>query len=426
MTTKAGVAGRYNNPFLALRFRNYRIFWIGQCISVIGTWMQNIAQPWLTLTISNDAFKVSLVSAVQFLPPLFLSLFSGAILDRVDKKKVLMITQTAFMLIACAFAAMYYTNHVKFEYILSLAFLTGFFNAFDAPCRQSFLYELVDDKEDLPNAIALNSMAFNIARILGPSLAGFVIAVLSTGACFLFNAASYLAILISLFFIRTIPVDRSKAKERNIMQDIKEGVAYARSKSIIAVSLLIILVSATFLPNFNVLVSAFSKFTLQGNEKTFGFLMSFLGIGSFAGAFTFAMNSRRGPRFKLALVMPFIAAMLLMITGSMSNFWTFGIFLACTGYCFMTITSTLNSTIQLNTDSQYRGRVMSLYTMFFMGSSPLGSLYSGYFARTFSPRIGFYACGAAALFFMSLIALLYYRKKKKEQAKMADTQVAST
>jgi MFS family permease len=370
--------------------------------------MQNIAQPWLALTITNDAFLVSLVSAVQFMPTLFFSLFSGVILDRVNKKRVLQITQTGFLLVSILFALMAYTNQARYSYILILAFCMGLFNALDAPCRQAFIYELIDNPKDLPNAIALNSMSFNIARILGPSLAGIVMANFGPEACFSINAISFLAILISLFFIHTNSCSLKVKTNQNVFNSISEGLKYVRKKRILITPLIILLIIATFIPNFNILISAFSKFILKGDEGTFGYLMSFLGIGSFLGAFSLALNSKKGPNQNIIHTMPFISGILLVLSGMSGNFWTAGIMLALTGFTFVTTTSMINSTLQLNTDNEYRGRVMSLYTWFFQGSTPIGGLYAGFFANRINPKWGFYSCGMAVLILMSILMAYHF------------------
>jgi len=410
---------KFNNPFLALHYRNFRLYWIGMCISLIGTWMQNIAEPWLALSITNNAFLVSLVSAAQFVPTMLLSLFSGAILDKVNRKHVLMITQTGYLVISIIFSVMIFTGHIQYSYILILAFCLGLFNAFDAPCRQSFIYELVDKKEDLPNAIALNSMAFNVARILGPSIAGLVMASMGVGACYIINAVSFLAILTSLFFIKTQYADVRNSTHKRIMEDIRDGLHYVRDRKILITSLIVLLIVTTFVPNFNVLISAYSKFVLKGNESTFGYLMSFLGLGSFFGAFLFALNSRKGPQRIIIIVMPFVTAVFLIMSGIVSNFAAAGILLALTGFSFVLTTSTINSTLQINTDPQYRGRVMSLYTLVFQGSTPVGSMYAGYFTQQFSPHWGFYSCGAAVLILMSGAVVFYRRHNRKMEGSVS-------
>lgn len=388
---------RFNNPFMSLKQRNFRIYWFGMCFSLIGTWMQNIAQPWLALTLTNDAFLVSVVSACQFLPTLFLSLISGALMDRVNKRRAMQWTQFGLMLVAFSLAALVITDAIRYSYLIALALLMGVINAFDAPCRQSIVIELVAEDHYLPNAIALNAMAFNAARVIGPSVAGIVIAAFGVGMCFLLNGFSFLAILVSLFFIRINARTRAETRMSELVADIGKGLSYVRSEPVIRRCLVTVAIIATFVPNFNVLTSAFAKFTLNGDEATFGYLMSFLGVGSFGGAFFFAMNSDHRPGPRLILILPFVIGGLMILSGLALNFWMLGICIACTGFLFATMTATLNSTIQLQTDHYYRGRVMSLYTMIFMGSTPFGNLFAGFFTERFSPRWGFSSCGIAVL-----------------------------
>ena len=193
------------NPFLSLKYRNFRIYWVGMNVSLIGSWMQTIALPWLTLTITGDPFKVSLVAVSQFIPPLFLTLFYGALLDKFNKKLLLSIAQIGMASVAALFTIMVFSGQENFNLILILSLIHGIFMSFDAPSRQSMIYDLIDNKCDLPNAIALNSMSFNVARILGPSIAGFIMAVFGVGWCFLINAISFFAVLISLKFIKFRP-----------------------------------------------------------------------------------------------------------------------------------------------------------------------------------------------------------------------------
>ncbi|CZE50756.1 MFS transporter [Campylobacter geochelonis] len=402
-----------NNPFASFKHPNFRLYWIGMNVSLIGSWMQTIALPWLALSITNDPFKVSIVAVAQFLPPLFLTLFSGALIDKFDKKKMLLIAQIGLMLVAMIFSFMVFTNTQTYEKILLFSFMSGVFNSIDAPSRQSIVHDLIDDKKNLPNAIALNSMSFNVARILGPSLAGLVMALWGVGYCFLINSISFFAIIVSLFFIKFKPFEKSsQLKSDTILYSIKKGLFYVKDRKILLEVLLITLVVATFIPNYNVTVSAFVKFNLDGSEKSFGYLMSFLGVGSFFGAFFVALAGRM--KLKTIKILPIITALAVAFMGFTTQFYIIASLLILSGFGFVVTAASINSTLQLNTDNEFRGRVMSIYTLFFQGSTPFGAVYAGYFTNEFGAKWGFFSCGMAVVI---LLLLLYTLEKYKTNKK---------
>ncbi|MBQ2430679.1 MAG: MFS transporter [Campylobacter sp.] len=401
------------NPFLSLKYRNFRIYWVGMNLSLIGSWMQVIALPWLTLIITNDPFKVSLVATLQFAPALLFTLFSGAILDRFNKKAVLAFAQIGMMIIAFIFAFMVFTDSCSFEKLLIFSFINGVFNSIDAPSRQSMVYDLIDDRENLPNAIALNSVSFNTARILGPSLAGIIMAVFGVGYCFLFNGVSFFAILISLYFIKLKTEQKAQNSEPlHIFKSIKEGFIYVLHKQILSEVLLILLIIATFVPNYNITVSAFVKFVLQGGEKTFGYMMACSGVGAFVGAFFVASFGKF--EIKYIRILSVVSVLLLSCIGLVSNFYYACFVLALTGFAFLLTASNINSTLQLNTANEFRGRVMSIYTLVFQGSTPFGALFAGYFTDKFGAKFGFIMCGVVAAI---LLLVLFNRKRLRRKIK---------
>lgn len=404
------MSKKFKNPFASLKFKNFKLYWFGMNISLIGSWMQSIAQPWLALLITNDPFLVSIVAVAQFLPSLLLTLFSGVLVDKFDTKIILIISQIGLMLLATIFSIVTTLDIVTYPTIVVLAFLNGIFTSIDAPARQSFVYELVDDNTYIQNAVALNSMAFNVARILGPALAGIVMATLGVKYCFIFNAISFGAIITSLIFIKP---NRKISKHENsssVFMSIRDGLLYIKSKKILLHNLLIILIVATFLPHYNVTISALSKFNLEGGEKTFGYLMSFLGIGSFLGAFFIASLGKLNLRF--INIIPFISAISLFCIGIWENFWTCALFLALTGFCFVITASSINSIMQLHTKNEFRGRVMSMYTLFFQGSIPFGAIFTGYITNKFGANIGLFVCAISAIVFL-LFLICYTNLKQK-------------
>jgi MFS family permease len=401
------LKNRFNNPFTALKHKNFRYYWIGMCVSLIGTWMQNIAQPWLAYTLTNSPFLLSLIGIVQFTPMLIFSLFAGVIIDKFSKKKILLFTQTASLVITLVLAILVWTGKIQYWHILIMATMLGIVNTIDMPSRQSIIIELVG-KEDLMNAIALNSMVFNLARIVGPAIAGIVMGYAGIAVCFFANSISFAAVVIGLFFIKINVVKREENKESRILAEIKDGLKYIYRKKVLLHTILILAIVGTFVPNFNVLVPVFAKEILNQGEAGFGLLMSFMGFGSFLGAMCVAALSKSGPKKFIIYFVPLIVAMLLIATGYTNIYLLTGIFLALTGFFFICFTSSANSTLQLNSKNEYRGRVMSVYTLVFAGSTPFGNLYAGLFAEHFNARVGFAACGGIIILLM--IPLLFVKK----------------
>lgn len=409
MNTDNSIKRSFNNPFTSLRHRNFRFYWTGMCISLIGTWMQNIAQPWLAYTLTKSPFLLGLVGALQFAPMLLFSLFAGVLIDKLPKKKILLFTQSAAMVIALILAILVWTGHIRFWHILLMATCLGFVNTMDMPTRQSFVIELVG-RDDLMNAIALNSSVFNIARIIGPALAGVVMGYIGIAACFFANAISYGAVIIGLIFVKPMIVLVDRKVTDKLIDEIKDGLKYIFKNGVLLRTLTIMAVVGIFGMNFSVLVPVFAKTILYQQETGFGFLMSLMGVGSFIGAMTIAMKSASGPQKIILNIFPLAISVLLIITGFTNNFVLTGICLAATGFCFVSFTSTANSTMQLNTKNEYRGRVMSVYTLVFGGTTPLGNLYSGAITGRFGPRVGFAACGVMIIL---LVALIFAIRKKR-------------
>ena len=397
-----------NNPFTALRHPNFRYYSIGMMVSLIGTWMQNIAQPWLAYTLTRSPFLLSLIGALQFLPLLLFSLFAGVIIDKYPKKNILIFTQSASMVITLFLAILVWTGQIRYWHILVLATLVGFVNTLDMPARQSFVIEMVG-KGDLMNAIALNSTVFNLSRVIGPALAGIVMAYAGIAACFFINAFSFAAVLVSLFFIKPITVTQVVQPVIKMTAAIKEGVRYILDRKVLKDTLLAVAIVSTFAMNYNVLVPVFAKEVLNQQETGFGFLMSFMGIGSLLGAIFIAATSHSGPKRYVLTIFPLCVGAFLIMNGLVSTFVFAAIFLMLSGFCFVAFASNANSILQLNSSNQYRGRVMSIYSLIFGGSTPLGNLYAGAIAEKAGAAAGFLACGAIILVLM-VVLLIYYGK----------------
>jgi MFS family permease len=392
---------KFNNPFSALKHRNFRYYWISMCISLIGTWMQNIAQPWLAYSLTGSPFLLSLVGALQFTPMLLFSLFAGVIIDRFPKKHLLFFTQTASLLITLVLSILVWTGYVRYWHILVMATALGMVNTLDMPTRQSFMIELVG-KEDLMNSIALNSSVFNMARVIGPALAGILMATMGIAICFLINSLSFAAVIVALFFIHPVVGKERRSRKGEMFSDIKDGLRYIVRHESLSKTILIVAIVGVFAMNFSVLVPVFAKEILGQQEAGFGFLMSLVGAGSFAGAMLIATMSKSGPQKFVLNIVPFFIAALLILTGFTNIYILTGLCLAASGLCFVAFISSANSSLQLNATDEYRGRVISVYMLVFGGSVPIGNLYSGIICSRFGPRAGFVACGGIIFILMGL------------------------
>lgn len=410
----ANISRSLNNPFVALKLKNFRLYWLGMCVSLIGTWMQNIAQPWLAYSLTDSPLLLSLVGTLQFLPMLLFSLFAGVYIDRFPKKKLLLFTQSASLFITLILTILVWSGNVRYWHILAASAALGIVNTLDMPTRQAFVVELVG-KEHLMNAIALNSTVFNIARVLGPALAGVMMSFAGVAACFAINSVSFLAVIVSLFFIKPLAQPILKS-EKKVWASIKEGLDYVRQTPALLKTLVSILIVGTFAMNYNVLVPVFARVVLNQQETGFGFLMSFVGIGSFFGAMFIAAISGKGPNAFVLKFFPVFIAVLLTLTGLTASFFLTAFGLAATGFCFVAFTSSANSNLQLTTQNEYRGRVMSVYTWVFGGSTPIGNLFAGAIAENFGPAPGFVACGVMILLPVLLLMLWRVNRKRKNGA----------
>jgi MFS family permease len=406
-----------NNPFIPLKHSNFRYYWVGMCISLIGTWMQNVAQPWLAYTLTKSAFLLGLVGAIQFMPVLLFSLFAGVLIDRFPKKRILFFTQSASLVITLILAILDFSGHIQFWHILVLAAALGLVNTFDMPTRQSFVIQLVG-KEDLMNAIALNSAVFNMSRIVGPAIAGLVIGYYGVGMCFLANSISFAAVVISLFFIHPLTIQTTVTSSKHILADIKDGLNYIYRRRILFDAVLLLTIIGTFAMNNNVLIPVFSEVVLKQGSMGMGILFSFSGIGAFIGAMLVALTSKSGPSKLVIYVVPTIIGIFLILNSFTDKFLLAGLYIAATGLFFNLFSATINSTLQLNTGNEFRGRVMSVYTLVFSGSTPIGNLYAGLADDYIGARFGFAACGVIVM--ILLIPMYLYKLRSRNRAEAED------
>ena len=386
--------------FRSLRHRNFRLFWSGQLVSLIGTWMQNVGQAWLVLELTHSSLKLGIVSALQFLPMLFLSLFTGPFIDYFDKRKIIIWTQAALMTLAFVLSVLVWTGTVQYWHVVVLATLLGIVNTIDMPARQAYIIDLVG-KEDLMNAIALNSSIFNAARAVGPALAGLLITAVGTAACFFVNGVSFLAVLAGLLFMNVTCASCREKPSYNVLQDVREAIGYIRTTPVVLTTILLVSVVSVFGTNFNVLVPVFAKMELHRDAAAFGLLLSSFGAGALIGSVSLTILSQWGPKEGILLSGGMGLSLSLMLIGLQRSYALTALLLAMAGLSMVAFFGMANTTVQLNTKDRLRGRVMSLYTLAFGGLTPFGSLFAGSVAHwikaplTFA--IGGLICGAVFL-----------------------------
>lgn len=392
-----------NNNFHALTNPNFRYFWLGQCVSLIGTWTQSIGQVWLVFTLTNSPLLLGVLGVAQFLPVTILTLFAGVLIDKYPKKKILLVTQSISMILALILATLVFTHTVKYEYILILAVLLGITNSIDMPTRQSFMIEIAG-REDLMNAIALNSVIFNLAKILGPSIGALLMATLGAGWCFLINGLSFIAVIYGLLQIKVKPYVRGE-NSNNILKEIKDGLKYIYKERILFKSVLLVLVMGIFAFNYNVLIPVFVKDVLRQEAKTFGILMAALGVGSVFGALTVSGKGSSGPKMKVMIISSLIIGMLLFLNGFNTQYVATVIMLVAIGAFSIYFSTTANTTLQMNSKDEYRGRVMSVYSLVFAGATPIGSMFAGVAISSIGVSETFRLSGALIVFLTAVILI---------------------
>jgi MFS family permease len=386
----------------ALKHRNYRLFFTGQSISLIGTWMQQIARGWLVYTLTDSAFLLGLVGFASQIPTFVLASFAGVLADRHNKHRIIIATQALAMLEATILTILTLTRVIQVWHIIALSFFSGLINAFDMPTRQSFVIDMVEDKKDLPNAIALNSSMFNAARLIGPTIAGFLIASFGEGMCFLINAVSYIAVIAALLMMKITPQINNKTKER-VLEGLKEGIKYAYNfKPIRVLLLLIALMSLAGMP-YTVIMPVFARDILKGNASTLGFLLGAVGTGAMIGALYLASRkSVLGLGRWIAIAASTFSLGLICFSFS-KNIYLSIFLMFFTGLGFMMQMASTNTLLQTLVDDDKRGRVMSLYVMAFMGTAPFGSFMAGSLAgiigAPYTVLSGGFICLIGALIF---------------------------
>ncbi|HLK43806.1 MAG TPA: MFS transporter [Thermoleophilia bacterium] len=378
------------------RHRNYRLFFMGQVISVSGTWMQNIATAWLVLALTHSAVAVGVLAVFQFLPFTVLGLFAGVLVDRLDPRRTVILTQTSSMLLAFALTGLTVAGVVTAWEIYLLTALRGIVLVLDAPARQALTFQMVG-RDELPNAVALNSSLFNAARVVGPAVGGVLVATAGVGWCFGLNAASYLAVLAGLLMMRRdelFPVGRA-ADAPTFLRGTAEALAFVWRSPLLLVSLTTVFVVSTFSFNFNVLLPVLARTTLDSGPGTFGIVTAFFGAGALTGALIAASLSRASRRAMLLGAAGLGLAQLLVAPEA--SLASVSLFLFAAGMAFTVWSASANAILQLNSPDHIRGRVIGLYYFAFNGSGPAGGLLAGWLAAKGGTELAFAAAGVLAL-----------------------------
>jgi MFS family permease len=370
---------RFQDTFAAFSYRNYRLWFAGQVVSLVGTWMQNTAQGYLIYDLTGSSAYVGLAGFAAGLPAWMFTLYGGVIADRVSKRAMLVVTQTAMMVLAFILAGLVFTGTVQAWQIIALAFLLGIANAFDAPARQAFVVDLVD-RQDLSNAIAFNSTIFNLGAVVGPAVAGLTYAALGPAWCFTLNGISFIAVIIALLLMQVRPVE-ALARRPSAMVQIKEGLGYVKAHRTIRVLILNMGMVSLFGISMMTLLPAWSVQVLGGDVRTNGLLISARGFGSLLGALMLASLGRMNIKGKLWTIGNL--AMPLMLLGFAFTRWLplSMIMLVGVGWSFMIQANASNALVQMQVPDELRGRVMSIYTLTFFGGMPIGALLVGSMAE---------------------------------------------
>ena len=387
----------------ALNYRNYRLFFSGQVLSLIGTWITTTATNWLVYRLTGSAVLLGVVGFAGQFPAFALGPFAGIFVDRWNRHRLLVVTQTVSMLQSFTLAALTLSGHITIELIIVLSVIQGTVNAFDMPGRQAFLLTMIDSKEDLSNAIALNSSMVNAARLVGPSVAGAIIAASSEGWCFLIDGVSYLAVIVSLLRMRIAPSPRPAHARGSGVQQFKEGFAYAFGfQPVRAIILLLALVSLMGIP-YSVLMPVFATEVFHGGPHTLGFLMTASGCGALVGALWLAARKSVVGLGRIIATAACVFGAGLIAFSFTTVIWLALPLLTLAGFGFMVQMASSNTVIQTIVDDEKRGRVMSFYMMAFLGTAPFGSLLAGWLSSHIGApatlRIGGMCCILGGLLF---------------------------
>jgi MFS family permease len=411
-------ADKITNTFRAFRNKNFALFFTGQSVSQIGTWMQRTAVSWIIYSLTHSAFMLGLAIFAQQFPSFILSLPGGVVADRYSRHKILLVTQTASMIQAALLAVLILTNHYVIWEILTLSVVLGIINAFDVPARQPMVHEMVNDKADLPNALALNSAMVNIARLIGPALSGIVLQLYGAGACFSLNAISFVAVIISLLLMK-MPAFIPPPVRKKVRHELVEGFIYLKQTPAIGIVMLLMTCMSLLVLPYDTMMPVFAKVIFKGNAATFGYIASFVGLGAILGSL-FMASVKGIDKLKAILVLSIaILGAGLILFSRISNFPFAMPFAVMIGFGSLMPMTACITIIQMEAAAHMRGRVMSYVAMAYFGMLPLGSLFVGAISQKISAPLtmliqGLIAFSIAAVFFRLLI------RNKEEKPELAN------
>ncbi|TWH58078.1 putative MFS family arabinose efflux permease [Desulfitobacterium sp. LBE] len=409
------IKGLLQSGFPAFTHTTYRWYWWGQTLSQIGSWVQNVSLIWLVLQLTDSPFLMGVVSALQNVPAMLLSLHAGVLIDRLPRRRILLITQSALMLLSLVMAMLIGLGLVRYWMILVFAMGVGIVNCINNPAKQAIIIELVG-REHLTNAIALNSASFNSARLVGPAVAGVLLGLWGATWCFFINGLSFLGVIYILYRLPqtseyTPPVTNPKGthSRTSILKEMAEGMKFVRQNPLLLLVIIIVGVISTIGINFNILVPAMAKYELGENALGYGLLMSSLGVGAIVGALFVAMQSYREPDVRVMMGGALGLSLLSVIAGTLSNYFAAAIVFGLMGCCMICFSATANSLIQTQSSDNFRGRVMGVHSLMNNGLPPFGNLYAGFLAELWGAKKTFLLSGLIMLLFLGVLAL---RKKK--------------
>src|ERR1700761_9590905 len=407
------------STFSAFRSRNYRLYFTGQSISLIGTWMQKTAVSWVIYSLTHSTFMLGLTLFASQFPSFLFSLLGGVVSDRYNRFRVLLTTQVASMIQASILAILILAGHYAVWEILSLSVMLGVINAFDVPARQSLVYEMIDDKKDLPNALALNSSMVNLSRLIGPAIAGFVLEKFGDGTCFLLNALSFMAVIASLLLMK-LPEYIKQVHNKNVFGELREGLAYLKQTPSITFVIVMIGLIRLFVLPFSTLLPVYAKDIFKVTASTFGIIDRVIGLGAVSGA-SFLASLKPGSNLKKILAInTLVFGTGLILFSHEGNYPLALVFATVAGFGMMSQITVSNTLIQTTVEPQMRGRVISFYAMAFFGMQPLGGLLIGKLSELIGTPDTMLAEGIFAL----LIGALHIRFLRKEKLKKQQSMPA--
>jgi len=410
--------------FRALQSRNYRLYFYGQTVSLIGTWMQRTAVSWVVYTLTQSPFMLGLsLFATQF-PSFVLSTLGGVVSDRYWKWRVLLITQAASLVQSVLMMILVWSDHYSVWAILGLGVVLGCINAFDVPARQSLVYDMIDNKENLSNALALNSSMVNLARLVGPAVAGVVLHQLGAHICFMLNSVSFLAVIWSLLQMKLPPYVKA-VRNKNALGEWREGLAYLRSTPAIARPILMLAAMSLLVIPYNTLMPIYAKVIFHGNASTFGLIDSFIGMGAISGALFLAtrVGGTNESRKKILRNNTLIFAVGLIGFSYMTSFPVAMVFAVISGFGMMAQTTMTNTIIQTNVAPEMRGRVISYFAMSYFGMMPVGSLLVGTVSQYISAPMTILFEGIAALVIVAVFWKSYLNVKVREKDEAVSPEI---